>query len=446
MVIRCDGALRSSESPPVEAPAFQLSIAAALTDMSPIVRAEAIVAIALGMVDGRFGAVQSLLLSKDGSPLSSLLREGLYASQYDPSPVIQNNLSQLLSLIGMPSHSAVRPASTFKPAILLNFAHAPDGELTIQHFQTVKLEGPRLGGHPAISASGILSCADSTSTLRTQALDRSLHNSPLFGKTMDFSALPALTNFSAPARFASRTGKTRTAFVRALDDSRVMAISDHWQVSIVDTGPGSVVSFWIPECSCPCTAAAADYNFFNARLIHAADGVRFSDLREMRRLGNFRLPADTVAWVKWHPDLFIAAGPGWRLYDSRSQLPAIIVDQPVATGVVGSNSSAFVPSWFLIGDRTGSVGLWDIRAGARKLEEARPARQLSAFDVHAELPFALGLFGSELVIVEYATGRLQCRKAAPRQVDGFALHTGDPCAAVRTRDEVVSVSFDLRKA
>jgi hypothetical protein len=446
MVIRSDQALRSPVSEPVDSAALQISIAAALSDMSPIVRTEAIVAIALGMVAGRFGPVQQLLLHDNNSPLSVLLREGLYASQYDPSPVIQNTLSQLIWLIGMPENASAAPTSSFKPAVLLNFAHTPDEEITIQHFQTVKLEGHQLRGHPAISPSGILSCADTTSVLRTQAADRSLLNFPLFGKTFDIAGLTSLREFSVPARFSERPGKTRTTFVRALDDARVMAISHNWQVSIVDTGPGSVVSFWIPDSRSPCAHSAADYNFFNARLIHTANGVAFSDLREMRRFGSFRLPAASVAWVKWHPDLFIAAGPGWRLYDARTPLPAIVVDQPAATGIIGGNSSAFVKSWFLIGEQTGTVGLWDIRAGAAKLGEARPARQMSAFDVHGELPFALGLFGTELGIIEYATGKLHCRRVEHRQIDGFALHTVDPCAAVRTKDEVVSVTFDLRRA
>jgi hypothetical protein len=437
MIIRADEQLRNSDLGNSEILDLQQIIAERLSDMSRIVRTEAIIAVALGIISNRFGNVRQLLIQDDKSKLSSFLRDGITGSSYDPSSAIQNNLAKLISLIDMPSNKSLQPQSAFKSAVLLHFAHSPETEIPIQHFRTDQLKGSNCCGHPAISPSGILSCVNNGVKLYTQSHDREVViNLPLFDEKIDLRAYRGLKDFKLPSRFSTQKQSTSATFLRSLDDDRVMAISNSWQVCIVDPNIPDFASFWINPVQGECNSTSADYNFFNGSLIHASNGVRFSDLHTMRAFGSCSIPARSVAWVKWHPDLFIAANPTWALYDARTLPSVIIVGAQAENNVIGCNSCAFVPSWFLIGTSDGTIKLWDIRMPSPELQTKRPFKSLKAFDIHAELPFAVGHFDNDLHVMEYSSGKLNSIKMLARSVDGFSIHPAEPRVAIRTRDLV----------
>ena len=156
------------------------------------------------------------------------------------------------------------------------------------------------------------------------------------------------------------------------------------------------------------------------------------DIESQKKLEDIRLPRQTthsIQWLKPYSSLFYVAQDNFLLFDNRVKSHIAQIDGG-GIDFLSANCTCAMPLYLISSTKSGVVQMYDMRMmkSVAKNDLGTPLKQ---FDVHKQLPFAVGLT-QDIVSFSFENGELTPDdQDIGLGIDAFALHQNESTCAVR---------------
>jgi len=388
---------------------------------------------------------------KANSPIITVLGHELQILLFDPSPLVNDRLSELFlflsnSLSNKPTN---RLESHLNKSCITTISQSSIIDYPILDFSANVLEvtDNTLLGSPSISPSGLFACGDKSGRIHCQTTTASSHD----GKSIIdfFSCQLNQSKTQDPFRklITNRTKTTQTVeYLSFIDDFRLMSVSNRSQSVVINLNSISEPesAFWLaPPDSC--NKVIVDYNYKTFQLLHSTGSSisHILDLEMQKNIMDIRLPrskTSSMNWLKPYSSLFCVAQESVLLFDTRSQnmITSIPIDGRL---LIDCNASNANPLSLCAALKSGDVSMIDMRV-MKTVSTLNIGSPINQFEIHNQFPFGVGI-GNSFFSVSFENNVLCDENQDIGFIpDSFALHQSESSCAVRYRNSIKCVIID----
>ncbi|EAY08655.1 hypothetical protein TVAG_240160 [Trichomonas vaginalis G3] len=424
-----------------------------VNDPYPLVREEALVALSHSLNKDSTELLNSLKTyitdfrdDKAKNPIVTLLGHELQILMFEPSKRVNERLNEFLVYLAqrfIDSKNAQPLQSNLSRFCVSDISHPSHSNLNPLTFSSnaMVVNEINLEGRPSISPSGLLSCADQTGQLHCQVTIQGQTSKQIFDyfkPGLETDKIPPYFGHLAETR---RTMKTTIDYQAFIDDSRMLAISNRSQVAIINFNKSkdAECAFWMaPPDSC--NKVVVDYNDKAFQILHSSGSslVHIYDIESQKKLDNIKVPrsqTNGMQWLKPFTSLFYVSQEHFTLYDSRMR-GSIALIKDGGLDFLGANCSASMPNALVMATKYGHIKMFDIRV-MQMISQRELVMPLKQFEVHRQLPYAVGLTNNSLYSISFEdyelTTEAQDNMVIP---DAFGLHMSESTCAIRTGNTV----------
>lgn len=424
-----------------------------VNDPYPPVREEALIALshALHRDNGELlSSLNSYITDwrddKAKNPIVTLLGHELQIMMFEPSKRVNERLNEFLRYLAsrFTEEKNTEPLhSNLSRSCVSDISHPSHSNLNPLTFSSnaMVVTDCTLEGRPSMSPSGMLSCADNTGQLHCQVTiggQTTMTTFDYFKPGLDFATVPHHFGFLTEQRRGMRSSIDYQAFI---DDSRMLAISNRSQVTIINFNRSNDAesAFWMapPDAT---TKVVVDYNDKAFQILHSSGSslVHIFDIESQKKLDNIKVPrTPTVGmqWLKPYSNLFYVAQSDLLLYDSRMRGTVASI-QNGGIDFLTSNCSASMPHNIVVASKGGGIKMYDMR-NMQAVAFRDIGTRIKQFEVHRQLPYGVILTNNCLYSLSFEdyelTPETQENMAIP---DAFGLHMSESTCAVRSGNTV----------
>jgi hypothetical protein len=428
-----------------------------INDPYPLVREESLVALSHSILkesDLFFETFKNYIVDwrddKANNPVVTILGHELEILMFEPSRRVNERLSDFLNFLAerFEGKEGNILNSNLATGCLSRISHPSSTNINSLTFSenAMVVKYYTLSGKPSMSPCGLLSCGDTLGQMHCQMTSFGQTSKQVFNYfKLGLSPNQIPKPFSKLAENRSKMSQT-VEYQTFIDDSSLLAISNRSQVAIINYNESedAECAFWMsPPDSC--SNVIVDYNHRTFQILHSTGSslTYIYDIESQKRLEGVRLPRQTthsMQWLKPYSSLFYAAQDNFLLFDNRVKGSIACIENG-GVDFLSANCSCAMPLYLVTSTKGGVVQMYDTRM-MKSVASRNLGTPLKQFDVHKQLPFAVGLT-SEIISFSFENGTLTPeQQSIGLGIDAFALHQNESSCAVRIGNTVKCCVID----